>query len=162
MSAYDSELRARSFGWRRKVSYQRIAGLSLRIVGGLLILLGVIHIAATPHIPALLEGSPRGVYERAVGPTVLNHVLAGILLLPLGYTTWLAAGASNLGKGWARRVLLVNILVVLTMPALIILLMRQPEYYASPLFLAGVGLSAAVSLLMVAAGLLLLRTGNPP
>jgi len=144
------------------VSCQRIAGLFLRIVGGLLIVLGVVHIAATPHIPALLEGSPHGVYERAVGPTVLNHVLAGILLLPLGYTTWLAAGASNLGKEWARRVLLVNTLVVLTMPALIILLMRRPEYYASPLFLVGAGLSAAVSLLMAAAGLLLLRTRNPP
>ena len=82
-------------------------------------------------------------------------------MLPLGYITWFAAGACNLGKEWARRVLGINAVAVLTMPALIILLMRRPEYYTSPLFLAA-GLSAAASLLMVAAGLLLLRIRNPP
>jgi hypothetical protein len=96
-----------------------------------------------------------------VGPTVPNHVLAGILLPPLGYPTWLTAGAGDFGKEWARRVLLADTVVVVTMPVLIILLMRRPEYYTSPRFLAGARLSAAVSLPMVAAVLLLLRTSNP-
>jgi hypothetical protein len=91
------------------------------------------------------------VYERAVGPTLLNHVLVGILLLPLGYTTWLASGAHNGSEGWARRVLVVNTIVVFTMPVLVVVLMRRPEYYAAPLFITGVGLLVIVSLLMVAA-----------
>ena len=67
----------------------------LQAVGGLLIALGIVHLAATPHIPDLLLGSPLVVYERAVRPTLLNHVLVGILSVPLGFTTWLAAVASG-------------------------------------------------------------------
>jgi hypothetical protein len=49
----------------------------LQTDGGLLIALGLVHLAATPHMPELLRGSPLVVYERAVGPTLLNHVLVG-------------------------------------------------------------------------------------
>ena len=69
---------------------RRMADRLLRAVGALLIILGFVHLAAAPHIPLLLRGSPRAVYQQAVGPTLLNHVLVGILLLPLGYTIWLA------------------------------------------------------------------------
>ena len=129
---------------------QRIAARFLRAVGILLIMLGLVHIAATPHIPALLSGSPPAVYERAVGPTLLNHVLVGILLLPLGYTTWLAASREG-NEGWATRTLIVNTIVMFTLPVSVVVFMRRPEYYAAPLFLTGVGLVGVVSLLMVAA-----------
>jgi hypothetical protein len=126
----------------------------LRAVGILLSILGVVHLAATPHISGLLNGSPLRVYQRAVGPMLLNHVLVGILLLPLGYTTWLASAARNSGQGWARRVLTVNTMVVLTLPISVAVFMRQPEYYTAPLFITGVALVAIISLLMVAATLL--------
>ena len=130
---------------------QRIAPGFLRTVGLLLILLGLVHIAATPHIPALLTGSPPAVYERAVGPTLFNHVLVGILLLPLGYTTWLAAASHEPNERWAKRTLIANTFVMFTLPVLIAVFMRRPEYYTAPLFLTGVGLVAIISLLMVAA-----------
>lgn len=140
-----------------EVGLHRISAGLLRGVGVLLVVLGVIHLVATPHIPALLNGSPRTVYERAVGPTLLNHVLVGILLLPLGYTTWLAAGSSARGESWARRVLAMNAFVLLTLPVSIIVFMRQPEFYQSPLFVTGVALVAITSLLMVTATYLLTR-----
>jgi hypothetical protein len=80
----------------------------LRTVGWLLIVLGIVHLVATPHIPGLLRGSPRAVYQQAVGPTLLNHVLVGILLFPFGFTTWLAVAEAKAGKVWAGRVLIVN------------------------------------------------------
>src|SRR5271170_2132638 len=95
---------------------QEIAAAFLRAVGLLLIVLGIVHLAATPFIPPLLGESSSGVYQRAVGPTLLNHVLFGILLLPLGYTTWLAAAGQNRNQTWARRVLIVNGIVLLTFP----------------------------------------------
>jgi hypothetical protein len=91
-----------------QICLNKVIAMFLRGVGGLLVALGLVHLAATPHIPALLHGSSREVYQRAVGPTLLNHVLVGILLLPLGYTTWLAAAAAARGEQWARRVLTVN------------------------------------------------------
>lgn len=127
------------------------AARCLQVVGGLLIALGLLHLAATPHIPELLRGSSLSLREKAVGPTLLNHVLVGILLLPLGFTTWLAAAASEQGESWALRVLVANATVVLTLPLAVIVFMRRSEYYTAPLFLTGVLLAFVISLLMTVA-----------
>jgi len=136
---------------------QTITVRFLQCVGGLLILLGVVHLAATPHIPSLLGSSGSEVYQRAVGPTLLNHVLVGVLLLPLGYTTWAAADASGRREPWAKRVLIVNAMVVASLPVAIAVYMRRPEYYTSPLFLMGVGLVGLISVLMIGATVLISR-----
>ena len=136
---------------------QEIAAGFLRAVGVLLIVLGVVHTVATPHIRDLLGESSTEVYQRAVGPTLLNHVLMGILLLPLGYTTWLAAASQNRNAAWARRVLTVNGIVLLTLPASIAIFMRRPEYYTAPLFLTGVILVTIISLLTIVAAWLVAR-----
>jgi hypothetical protein len=129
----------------------------LKAVGGLLIGLGLVHLTATPFIPELLRGSPLVVYNRAVGPMLLNHVLVGILLVPLGVTTWLAAVASECGELWALRILVTNTIVMFTLPLSIAAFMRQPEYYTAPLFLAGVLLAFVISLLMAIATVSLAR-----
>lgn len=129
----------------------------LQVVGGLLIVLGLVHLAATPHVPDLLRGSPPMVYERAVGPTLLNHVLVGILLASVGVTTWLAAVASERGELWALRTVVTNTIVVFTLPLSIAAFMRRPEYYTAPLFLAGVLLAFVITFVMVAATVSLVR-----
>ena len=136
---------------------KRIAEQLLRGTGIALIALGIVHLIATPHIPSLLDGSPRRVYAQAVGPTLLNHVLAGILLLPLGFTTWLAADPKESSRRWARRVLTLNASVVLTLPVLVLVFMRRPQYYTAPLFLAGVGLVVIIGSIMIAASILLIK-----
>ena len=134
------------------------ASKSLRAVGGLLIGLGVVHIAATPHIPKLLHGSSPAVYERVVGPMLLNHVLVGVLLIPLGLTTWLAALGCQRGEAWALRVVVTNTIVVFVLPLSIAAFMRRSEYYTAPLFLTGVLLTTVISLLMAIATVSLART----
>jgi hypothetical protein len=142
------------------VKVQRLVPWFIRGVGALLISLGLVHLAATPHIPGLLRGCPPAVYEQAVGPTLLNHVLVGILLLPLGYTTWVAAAASARGEGWATRILIANTIVFFTLPVSIGVFMLRPEYYTAPLFLAGTGLVALISLLMVVALYVLMKASR--
>jgi hypothetical protein len=136
---------------------QGIAAVFLRAVGVLLVVLGIVHTIATPHIRDLLGDSSSEVYQRAVGPTLLNHVLMGILLLPLGYTTWLAAAAQNRNAAWARRVLMVNGIVLLTLPICLAIFMRRPEYYTAPLFLTGVILVTLISLLTIVAAWMIRR-----
>ena len=136
---------------------QKIAAGFLRAVGLLLIVLGMVHLAATPYIPPLLGESSSRVYQRALGPTLLNHVLFGILLLPLGYTTWLAAAAQNRNEMWARRVLAVNGVVLLTFPVFLAIFMLRPEYYTAPLFLTAVTLVTVISLSTVVAAWLVSR-----
>jgi hypothetical protein len=127
----------------------------LRGAGVLLIVLGLAHLAATPHIPQLLSGSPPLVYNHAVGPTLLNHVLVGILLLPMGFTVFFASAAACRGEPVTRRILLVNAVALLALPVCIVTFMRRPEYYTAPLFLLGTLLVAAISLLTLAATLAL-------
>ena len=130
------------------VNTRKMAVAFLRVVGALLIILGAVHLIATPHIPLLLRGSPRAVYQQALGPTLLNHVLVGILLVPLGYATWLAGPAAERGEAWGKRILVVNALAVFVLPVSVVAFMRRPEYYRAPLFLTGVGLVAVISFLM--------------
>jgi hypothetical protein len=128
----------------------------VRGIGLLLIALGMAHLIATPHIPGLLRGL-RGTpdYRWALGPTLLNHVLVGVLLIPLGLTTWIAAAPAHGDAPWARTLLSANALTVLTLPVLLAVFMRDPVYYGSPLFLVGVGLVALIAVMMaVAVGLL--------
>ncbi|HSZ00168.1 MAG TPA: hypothetical protein VK788_11765 [Terriglobales bacterium] len=139
---------------------QEIAAGFLRAIGVLLIVLGVVHTIATPHIRDLLGESSTEVYQRAVGPTLLNHVLMGILLLPLGYTTWVAAASQNRHAAWARRILMMNGIVLLTLPASIAVFMRRPEYYTASLFLVAITLVAVISLLTIVAAWLVGRSGS--
>src|SRR5215469_17550622 len=89
----------------------------LRTSGALLIVLGMVHLAATSHIPPLLNGMrTTDGYMLARGATLLNHVMTGILLLPLGVSTWLAASTVHWAERWARAILLFNSLAMVCAP----------------------------------------------
>jgi hypothetical protein len=132
---------------------ERLARGLLRAAGLLLMALGALHLAATPFIPSLLNGMPAKAYRFALGPTLLNHVLVGFLLFPLGYSTWVASSERYLREKWARRVLRVNAAVLLTFPLSLVAFMRQPEYYHAPLFVTAAALVALISVLVAIAAL---------
>ena len=71
---------------------------------------------------------------------------------------WLAAAAQNRNGAWAKRVLAVNGIVLLTFPASLAIFMRRPEYYRAPLFLTAVVLVTVISLLTVVAAWLVGRS----
>jgi hypothetical protein len=142
------------------MSTQNVAAKFLRGIGALIVLLGIVHLVATPHIPHLLDAmSTREAYSFAWGPTMLNHVLVGILLIPLGFTTWLASSSRNVLQSWARQVLIVNAIVFLTVPLSIVAFMRDPAYYDAPLFVTGVALVVILSVMTIAAAWLVTRSG---
>jgi len=125
-----------------------LARAVLRAAGLALMAAGAIHLIATPEIPHLLDGLSPKARSLAIGPTLLNHVLVGILLVPLGFTTWMAAtGHYHLRQTWARPVIIVNSLAAFALPLTLVLFIGQPDYRA-PLFLAAAALTvlAAVSI----------------
>jgi NO-binding membrane sensor protein with MHYT domain len=127
----------------------------------MLILLGLLHLTATTHIAGLLDAMPPKARAFAVGPTVLNHVLVGVLLLPLGFSTWLAAAPRYLPESWAKRVLVANSLTVLALPGLTGLLTHEPQYYRAPLFVAGVALASLTAVLMALATVVSMGAQRP-
>ena len=122
----------------------------LRTSGALLIVLGLVHLAATSHIPPLLNAmrTTEG-YTLARGATLLNHVMTGILLLPLGVSTWLAASTVLWAARWARTILLFNSFAMVCAP--ISVFMSDRAYLRAPLFLSGVCLATALPVAMLIA-----------
>jgi hypothetical protein len=144
---------------RAGMSRRELSKAILRASGTALMLLGAVHLIATPEIPHLLDGLAPKARDFALGPTLLNHVLVGLLLMPLGFTTWMAAEAWYRGEAWSRPVLLVNSLVVFALPMTLVLFVGRPEYYRAPIFLAGVALTALAALSIPIA--ILIGTSTP-
>jgi len=125
----------------------------LRGAGILLLVLGVVHLLATPHIATLVRHSASPTAARWLAPPmVLNHVLVGVLLIPLGYLTIYAAPHAVSGASWAQVVVRTTALSVATLPVALFALMGRHYYFDAPLFVLGAALTVvvAVTLLVVA------------
>src|SRR5438270_13892717 len=124
----------------------------LRGSGVLLILLGIVHLAATPHIATLIRHSAsRDTADLLTPPMLLNHILVGLLLFPLGYLTVYAAPYSAAGLAWAQVIVRATALTVTTLPVTLLALMGV-RYFNAPLFVVGAALVvAAAATLLVAA-----------
>ena len=125
----------------------------LRASGVLLILLGIVHLVATPHIASLIRhlSSSAEVAEVLIPPMLLNHVLVGVLLLPLGWLMLYAAPHSAARVAWAQVVVRTTAVTAATLPVTLLALMGF-RYFDAPLFVLGAGLvtAAAVALLFAA------------
>jgi hypothetical protein len=125
----------------------------LRGAGILLVTLGVVHLIATPHIATLVRQSAFPASARwLTPPMLLNHILVGVLLMPLGYLTAYAAPHAVSGASWALVVVRSTALSVATLPVILFALMGTRYYFAAPLFVLGAALTVvvAVTLLVVA------------
>jgi hypothetical protein len=118
----------------------------------LLILLGIVHLVATPHIAALIRHSASpAAADQLTPPMLLNHILVGLLLFPLGYLTIYAAPSAAAGLRWAQVIVRSTALTVATLPVTLLALMGL-RYFDAPLFVLGAALVvAAAATLLVAA-----------
>ncbi|PYI93956.1 MAG: hypothetical protein DME97_03535 [Verrucomicrobia bacterium] len=122
----------------------------LRGSGVLLILLGIVHLVATPHIAALIRHSTStGTADELVPPMLLNHILVGLLLFPLGYLTFYAAPAAAASHAWAQVIVRATALTVATLPVTLLALMGVR--YDAPLFMLGTALVVVASAILLMA-----------
>ena len=127
----------------------------LRGSGLLLLLLGIVHLVATPHIAALIRHSTStGAADNLIPPMLLNHILVGVLLLPLGFLTFYAAPHSD---RWAEVIVRTTAVTVATLPLTVLWLMGA-RYFDAPLFVVGFFLVVAASLTLLLAAFTKPRT----
>lgn len=82
---------------------------------------------------------------------LLNHIVVGLLLFPLGYLTVYAAPYSAAGLRWAQVIVRATAVTVATLPVTLLALMGV-GYFDAPLFVLGTALMVAASAtLMLAA-----------
>jgi len=100
--------------------------------GILLVLLGIIHLIATPFLLGWLSRQLHSDFiPLAIAAMRLNHILVGILLLPLGISTFWSGKA--LEQSWALRLAGLNALTLLCLPILLVTTMPL-ESLDAPLF----------------------------
>jgi len=120
--------------------------------GVLLILLGILHLAVTPLIAGFVVRSTLPASTRwLLPPMLLNHVVVGLLLLPLGATTLFAAGPASRGEGWALVVSRLSAVGVATLPVSVFVLMGRQYFAAIPFLVATVIVCLAAAALVAAA-----------
>jgi hypothetical protein len=123
----------------------------LRVGGVLLVALGALHLAVTPIIARLIAGStsPAGA-AWLTPPMLLNHVVVGILLLPLGGLTFYAASGAARGERWALVICRAVAVAIAALPVTLLVLMGGRYFGAAP-FVAATGILAAACLALLAA-----------
>ena len=130
----------------------RIRSGILRAGGVLLVALGVLHLVVTPQIARLIQGSTST--QAAVWlmpPMLLNHIVLGILLLPLGGLTFYAAPYAARGERWALVVSRATATAIAALPVTLFVLMGTRYFGAPPFVLATAILSGACLALLAAA-----------
>ena len=112
-----------------------LAGWAPRLTqatGILLILLGIIHLIATPFLIGWSSRQLRSDHASLVIAAMrLNHILVGILLLPLGVSTFWSGKAIE--QSWALRLAPMNAIILLCLPILLVTTMPL-ESLDAPLF----------------------------
>jgi len=122
----------------------------LRGAGILLVTLGIVHLLATPHIAALIRSSAVPSSARwLTPPMLLNHILVGVLLIPLGFLTAYAAPHAANGVSWAQVVVRTTALSVAALPVALFALMGTRYYFDAPLFVLGAALTVIVAVLLL-------------
>jgi len=124
----------------------------LRLGGALLLALGSLHLAVTPFIRLMIERNTSAeTAEWLAPPMLLNHLVVGILLLPLGVLTFFAAPFAVRGERWALVVTRAIAVTVAALPVAVFLLVGTRYFGAIPFVVAVVIVcSASVALLAAA------------
>jgi hypothetical protein len=122
----------------------------LRGAGIMLMTLGIVHLLATPHIATLVRRSavPSSA-QWLTPPMLLNHILVGVLLIPLGFLTTYAAPNAADGASWAQVVVRTAALSVAALPVALFALMGTRYYFDAPLFVLGASLTVTVAVILL-------------
>ena len=116
----------------------------------MLVGLGILHLAVTPIIIEVIrQNTAADRVEWFMPPMLLNHVVVGILLLPLGILTFYAASGAVAGERWALVVVRTISVSTMFLPAALLLLMGGRYFGALPFLIAAITISLA-SLMLIA------------
>ena len=100
------------------MSRTKIVARTVSVTGVLLLIVAAIHLAVTPILQKeILDRTLTPQQLSIVQPTfLLNHLVVGILLIPIGFITIYSAPALRAGERWAWIVNFANGLTILSLP----------------------------------------------
>jgi hypothetical protein len=124
---------------RQTLDRQALAERILKIDGILLLVVAAIHLAATPlALNFISSQSTPEAWAQIKPPFLLSFVVVGILLIPLGLSTYFCANSLRRGEPWARTICSFNAVSVLMLPLALILTMPVTYFRAIPFLIAAI------------------------
>ncbi len=124
----------------------------LKVGGALLVALGVLHLAVTPTIARFVtQSTTRAAGTWLLPPMLLNHVVVGLLLLPLGAITFYAAPHAARAERWALAVVRISAVSIALLPVALFALMGRQYFEAIPFIVATAIVCLACIVLLAAA-----------
>jgi len=126
-----------------------LAARILKIDGILLLVVAMIHFAATPYVLRFVSSqSTPEAFAQIKPPFLLSFILVGVLLLPIGLSTFYCANSFSRGERWARVICGFNALGVLLLPIALVLTMPA-RYFRAILFVIAAVLIWIVAISMM-------------
>jgi hypothetical protein len=126
----------------------RTVSLVMLVDGVLLIVLGFLHLVATPLVRLSLAGELTvGTFSGQSAPSLFNHIFIGVLLIPFGLSTLYSAAGVRAGQRWARGIAIVNALGVLAVP-FVVAAVGGIENFSSPVSMMAAVLITVIGLSM--------------
>jgi hypothetical protein len=126
-----------------------LAARILKTDGVLLLVVALIHFAATPFALRFVsrQSTPEAFVQ--IGPPfLLSFIVVGILLVPIGLSTVYCADSFRKGESWARTICAFNALGVSLLPVALVLTMPA-RYFRAILFLVASILIWIVAISMI-------------
>ena len=110
----------------------------VRVAGALLLIVAAIHLLVTHVLKEEILNRVLTPDQLAIilPPFVLNHLVVGILLVPIGFATIYSSRALCAGKRWAWVINLANGLTILSLPLVLALVMPRQQFQAVPFLIA--------------------------
>jgi len=141
------------------VSRSAIAARVVRWLGVVLVIVAVIHLAVTPLVAGFVASQMLpAAWQIVRPPTLLNHVVVGILLVPVGATLIGLGPQLRTGSRSAWRLALVHALAIASLPVALVAIMPL-SLFAAPAFLVATALVTLTAIALPAA-LLWARPGR--
>ena len=133
------------------VGRSAIAARVVRWLGVVLVIVAAIHLAVTPLLASFLASQMSPDAWQIVGPpTLLNHVVVGILLVPVGATLIWLGPQLRAGSRSAWRIAIVHAVAVATLPVMLATIMPR-SMFAAPAFVVATALVTVTALTLPAA-----------
>ena len=134
-------------GTSHPVTQLRFTALAFRVLGLLVILVGILHLYATrlilTHVLSRIDDAR---LRSFIAPGyLLDHLVVGVLMLPIGFNMFWSAAALGRGQRWAWVSNVAVSLSILSTPFLIALLMGAREMH-SPIFVVAAVLMAFIGI----------------
>src|SRR5229473_5138974 len=128
----------------------------ISVTGVLLLIAAAIHLLVTPTVKRVILDRTLTPEQLLIvsPPFLLNHIVMGILLIPIGFTTIYCASGIRAGERWAWVINLAIGFTILSLPVVLVLVMRAEYFRAVPFLIAAalmtiVGITMTTALILV-------------